>query len=62
MGRQMPIAQQHERRAHLITLQDKRALLPTEVAELASLEHRAYMRTWRALGRPARRAQRSAGL
>ncbi len=55
MGRQMPIAQQHQRRAHLLALQAKRPLAPAEARELDSLDHRAYMRACRAPSAPMRR-------
>ncbi len=58
MGRQMPVAQQHQRRAELLALQAKRPLAPTETRELDSLDHRAYMRAWRAPSAPVRRVSR----
>ncbi|WP_225206266.1 hypothetical protein [Novosphingobium huizhouense] len=62
MGRQMPIAHQRQRRAALLALQTQRALAPAESDELASLEHRAYMRDWRALQRAKAYARRRPAL
>ena len=55
MSRQLSIPAQNARRAELHAL--KRALTHTEQAELDSLEHRQYMRIWRASRRAEELAQ-----
>lgn len=45
--RELPLAVQRARRAQLTHAAQRRPLLPDERREADSLDHRAYMRTWR---------------
>lgn len=55
MSREIPLAVQHTRRAQLAQAARARPLTPSERREADSLDHRAYMRTWRSNNRAALR-------
>ena len=48
MSRQTPVHIQNARRLELYEINSQRVLTNAEAAELESLEHRSYMRAWRA--------------
>lgn len=53
MTRQIPVHLQNARRLELYEINAQRVLTSAEMAELESLEHRSYMRAWRAQQREA---------
>lgn len=53
MKRQIPVHIQNARRLELYEAGAQRVLTDAEMAELESLEHRSYMRAWRAQQREA---------
>lgn len=53
MKRQIPVHIQNARRLELYEAGEQRVLTAAEMAELENLEHRSYMRAWRAQQREA---------